>query len=43
MTSYSPIVLFGSTLKDTAGPDSDVDLLVEFERDAKPGLLDRQY
>jgi predicted nucleotidyltransferase len=32
--------LFGSTLKGTAGPDSDVDLLVEFERDAKPGLLD---
>lgn len=32
--------LFGSTLKGTAGADSDVDLLVEFERDAKPGLLD---
>lgn len=32
--------LFGSTLKGTARPDSDVDLLVEFERDAKPGLLD---
>ncbi len=32
--------LFGSTLKSTAGPDSDIDLLVEFERDAKPGLLD---
>lgn len=32
--------LFGSTLKGTAGPDSDIDLLVEFERDAKPGLLD---
>jgi predicted nucleotidyltransferase len=32
--------LFGSTLKGTAGPDSDIDLLVEFERDAKPGLFD---
>jgi predicted nucleotidyltransferase len=32
--------LFGSTLKGTAGSDSDVDLLVEFERDAKPSLLD---
>jgi predicted nucleotidyltransferase len=28
--------LFGSTLTGIAGPDSDVDLLVEFERDAKP-------
>ena len=31
--------LFGSTLKGTAGPDSDVDLLVDFEPDAKPSLL----
>lgn len=31
--------LFGSTLKGAARPDSDVDLLVEFEPDAKPGLL----
>lgn len=31
--------LFGSTLKGTSRPDSDVDLLVEFEPDAKPGLL----
>ncbi len=31
--------LFGSTLKGTARPDSDVDLLVEFEPDATPGLL----
>ena len=31
--------LFGSTLKGTNRPDSDVDLLVEFEPDAKPGLL----
>ena len=31
--------LFGSTLKGTARPDSDVDLLVEFEPDARPSLL----
>jgi uncharacterized protein len=31
--------LFGSTLKGSARPDSDVDLLVEFEPDAKPSLL----
>jgi hypothetical protein len=31
--------LFGSTLKGTARPDSDVDLLVEFEPDQAPGLL----
>jgi predicted nucleotidyltransferase len=31
--------LFGSTLKGTARADSDVDLLVEFEPDRKPGLL----
>jgi hypothetical protein len=30
---------FGSTLKGTARPDSDVDLLVEFEPDQTPGLL----
>jgi predicted nucleotidyltransferase len=31
--------LFGSTLKGAARPDSDVDLLVEFEPDATPSLL----
>lgn len=31
--------LFGSRLKGTARPDSDVDLLVEFEEGKKPGLL----
>ena len=31
--------LFGSTLKGTARPDSDIDLLVEFEADARPTLL----
>jgi predicted nucleotidyltransferase len=32
--------LFGSALKGTTRPDSDVDLLVEFEPEAKPSLLD---
>ena len=31
--------LFGSTLTGAARPDSDVDLLVEFELGATPGLL----
>ncbi|RZT87678.1 hypothetical protein EV383_4604 [Pseudonocardia sediminis] len=31
--------LFGSALRDDFGPDSDVDLLVEFEPDRIPGLL----
>jgi hypothetical protein len=31
--------LFGSTLAGTARPDSDIDLLVEFEPDREPGLL----
>lgn len=31
--------LFGSTLKGTSRPDSDIDLLVEFEPDARPSLL----
>lgn len=33
------LALFGSTLRGTAKPDSDVDLLVEFEPAAKPSLL----
>ena len=32
--------LFGSRLKGTERPDSDVDLLVEFMPDARPTLLD---
>jgi len=32
--------LFGSVLKGTARPDSDVDLLVEFAPEARPSLLD---
>jgi predicted nucleotidyltransferase len=31
--------LFGSTLEGTNRPDSDVDLLVEFEPGATPGLI----
>jgi predicted nucleotidyltransferase len=31
--------LFGSQLKGTARPDSDIDLLVEFEPGQVPGLL----
>ncbi|MBI5443526.1 MAG: nucleotidyltransferase family protein [Deltaproteobacteria bacterium] len=31
--------LFGSTLKGSSRPDSDVDLLVEFEAEHVPGLL----
>lgn len=31
--------LFGSVLDGTAGPDSDVDLLVEFEPGHTPGLI----
>jgi predicted nucleotidyltransferase len=31
--------LFGSALKDIDRPESDVDLLVEFEPDARPSLL----
>lgn len=33
------LALFGSVLKRRARPDSDVDLLVEFEPGATPGLL----
>jgi predicted nucleotidyltransferase len=32
--------LFGSVLKGTARPDSDIDLLVEFEPGRAPGLLE---
>ncbi len=32
--------VFGSALRDDFGPDSDVDLLVEFEGDAVVTLLD---
>lgn len=31
--------LFGSVLRDDFGPDSDVDVLVEFEEGKTPGLI----
>ncbi len=31
--------VFGSALREDFGPESDVDVLVEFERDRIPGLL----
>ena len=34
------LALFGSQLKGTARPDSDIDLLVEFLPEARPTLLD---
>lgn len=33
------LALFGSMLKGTARPDSDIDLLVDFEPGETPGLL----
>lgn len=33
------LALFGSVLRDDFGPDSDVDVLVEFEPHARVGLL----
>ncbi len=33
------LALFGSRLKGAARPESDIDLLVEFEEGCKPGLL----
>lgn len=36
----SRLSLFGSVRAGTARPDSDVDLLVEFEPDAAPSFLD---
>lgn len=37
--SIRRLALFGSVLTDRFGPDSDVDVLVEFEPDARIGLL----
>jgi uncharacterized protein len=34
------LALFGSVLRDDFGPDSDVDILVEFEPDDTIGLLE---
>ncbi len=33
------LALFGSHLKGTPGPESDIDLLVEFDREHIPGLF----
>ena len=33
------LAIFGSALREDFGPDSDVDVLVEFEPDRIPGLL----
>ena len=33
------LAVFGSALRDDFGPDSDVDLLVDFEPDRIPGLM----
>jgi predicted nucleotidyltransferase len=32
--------LFGSVLRDDFGPDSDVDVFVTFDREARPSLFD---
>jgi predicted nucleotidyltransferase len=34
------LALFGSVLRDDFGPDSDVDVLVDFDEGAEPGLMD---
>ena len=31
--------LFGSAIRDNFGPNSDIDVLVEFERDARVGFI----
>jgi hypothetical protein len=33
------LAVFGSALRDDFGPDSDVDLLVEFEAGRTPGMM----
>lgn len=33
------LALFGSVLRDDFGPDSDIDVLVEFEPDHAPGFF----
>jgi len=33
------LALFGSVLRDDFGPDSDIDVLVEFEPEARVGLI----
>ncbi len=38
--SIRKLSLFGSELKGIARPDSDIDLLVEFEESTRPSLFD---
>ena len=38
--NVSALFLFGSVAQDQAGPESDVDILVEFTPDAKIGLFE---
>jgi uncharacterized protein len=38
--SVNALFLFGSVAQDQAGPESDVDILVEFAPDAKIGLFE---
>ncbi|MGQ9851678.1 MAG: nucleotidyltransferase family protein [Aggregatilineaceae bacterium] len=33
------LAIFGSALRDDFGPESDIDVLIEFEPDRIPGLL----
>ena len=33
------LAIFGSALRDDFGPESDIDVLVEFEPDRVPGLI----
>ena len=35
----SRLAFFGSVLREDFGPDSDIDVLVEFEHDARVGLI----
>ena len=34
------LALFGSTLRDELGPDSDIEILISFDDKARPTLLD---
>ncbi len=34
------LYLFGSVIRDEAGPESDIDILVEFNHDARVGLFE---
>jgi uncharacterized protein len=38
--SIKSLSVFGSTVRDEARPESDVDILVEFEPDARIGLFE---